>query len=120
MEWKLQDLGGRPGYPQWHAYAIRDAVTNVHIATVGNVDRYFEGNTLEHAQLIVTAPELLDVLRGAVAMWADTWPDEDINGADCVDWLVGEFLPAAKAAIAKTKVEAAPAKAAPTGEVDAP
>lgn len=58
-KWKIQDLGTRPGYPDWHEYAIRDRKTNVHIATVGNVDRYFEKENKAQAALMVQAPELL-------------------------------------------------------------
>jgi len=67
-EWKIQDLGERLGYPNWHAYAIRDAKTNVHIATVGSVDRYFEDNTKEHAELIVKSPLMLQTLQAIVAL----------------------------------------------------
>jgi hypothetical protein len=54
--WKIQPLGPRPGYPNWKAFCIRDAKTNVHIATVGNVDRYFEGKEEANAILIASAP----------------------------------------------------------------
>jgi hypothetical protein len=64
--WKIQGLGNPPGYPNWQQYAIRDAKTNVHIATVGNVDRYFERNTKEHADLIAAAPELKAALHAAL------------------------------------------------------
>lgn len=61
--WKIQPLGHRPGYPTWQQFAIRDAATNVHIATVGDVDRYFEGKTEEHARLIAAAPDLFEALN---------------------------------------------------------
>lgn len=57
--WKIQSLGSRPGYPNWYAFAIRSK-ENVHIATVGNVDRYFEGREIANAELMVKAPELAE------------------------------------------------------------
>jgi hypothetical protein len=65
--WKYQELeSSRPGYPGWKSYTVRDTETNVHIATVGNIDRYFEKNTEDHARLLAAAPELLDALRSAL------------------------------------------------------
>lgn len=68
VRWVIQSLGTQPGYPNWGQFCIRDAVTNVHIATVGNVDRYFEGHTKEHAVLMAAAPELLEALKIANAI----------------------------------------------------
>ena len=61
--WKVQDIGAKPGYPDWHEYAIRDARTNVFLAVVGNVDRYFEKNNHANAALIAAAPDLHKALQ---------------------------------------------------------
>lgn len=61
--WKIQDLGEKPGYPDWHTYAIRDAKTNVCLAIVGNVDRYFEKTNEINAHLMNASPELADACQ---------------------------------------------------------
>jgi len=71
MKWEIQHLGHRPGYPHWNQYAIRDIATNVCIAIVGDVDRYFEKNTLEHATLMHAAPELLEALEMVDRIWSN-------------------------------------------------
>jgi len=58
--WEIQDLGTKPGYPDWHTFAIRDSTSNVCLAVVGNLDRYFEKNNKDNARLIAAAPELLE------------------------------------------------------------
>ena len=60
-------MGEKPGYPDWHTYAIRDVKTNVCLASVGNVDRYFEKNNEANARLISQAPALLNALEVAEA-----------------------------------------------------
>ncbi len=68
-KWTLQDLGAtRAGYKNWHEYAIRDSKTNVCLAIVGNVDRYFEGDIQrQQAELMAKAPELANALELAQA-----------------------------------------------------
>lgn len=73
MTWTIQDLGPhKPDYsplvapyPDWLTYAIRDTKTNVCLAVVGDVDRYFEGQYLKIAQLMRAAPELLEACKAA-------------------------------------------------------
>ena len=62
----VQELGSRPGYPAWTQFAIRDQKTNVHIATVGHVDRYFEGKAESHAEFIVRAVNAHEALVSAL------------------------------------------------------
>ena len=69
--WMKQDLGQKSGYPNWHEYAIRDKKTNVCLAVIGNVDRYFEKNNEANARLIAAAPDLLAALKEMIA-WQDT------------------------------------------------
>ncbi len=58
--WTLQALPAKPGYPNWIPHCIRSGPSNVHIATVGNVDRYYEGDAqTANAELIALAPSLL-------------------------------------------------------------
>ena len=45
------------GYPDWHSFTVRHDRTNVHIATVGDVDRYYEKDNEANARLIAAAPE---------------------------------------------------------------
>jgi hypothetical protein len=66
--WTVKELGGHPGYPDWTDYAVRCKGTNVHLATVGNVDRYYERNNLANARLIAAAPDLLEAARDALAV----------------------------------------------------
>ena len=61
--WIIQTLRTHDGYPNWTSYCIRSAASNVHIATVGDVDRFYEDKTLQHAQLIAAAPELLKACK---------------------------------------------------------
>lgn len=65
--WKLQLLqDGRKGYPGWKTYCIREQKTNVHISTVGSVDRYYEKNNLRNAILMASAPDLLEACKLAL------------------------------------------------------
>ena len=64
----VQDLSVvKQGYPDWTCCAIRTERENVHIATVGNVDRYFEGQAREHAAFIVEACNAHDALTARCA-----------------------------------------------------
>ncbi len=83
-KWTLQDLGAnRAGYPNWHEYAIRDGKTNVCLAIVGNVDRYFEGDIQrQQAELMAKAPTLLkqrDALREILKRLVDWHDDNNIQ-----------------------------------------
>lgn len=68
MRWTVQDMGARPDYPNWRSYCIRDKATNVHLSTVGAMDRYFEERTGEFAVLMGAAPELLDALTSILKL----------------------------------------------------
>ncbi len=72
--WKVQELGSRVGYPDWHQYAVRHAKTNVHLATVGNVDRYYERDTKAHAMLMAAAPTMRNFLMRLAAETCDHGP----------------------------------------------
>jgi hypothetical protein len=62
--WSIQELETKKqGYENWNTYCIR-AENNVHIASVGHVDRFFEEDTLAHAKLISAAPDLLEACMG--------------------------------------------------------
>jgi hypothetical protein len=76
--WTVQDLGAREDFPAWRSYCVRDKVTNVHIATVGAVDRYFEGQAGEHARIMAAAPELLRACIAALAIVLREQPDGSI------------------------------------------
>lgn len=65
--WMIQDLGERSGYPNWHSFAVRTCKENVHLATVGNVDRYFEGKEKANATLMCASPDMLNALQIAKA-----------------------------------------------------
>jgi hypothetical protein len=67
-----------PLKPCMIAYKVRDKVTNVHIATVGAVDRYFEGQAGEHARIMAAAPELLRACIAALAIVLREQPDGSI------------------------------------------
>lgn len=84
--WTIQDLGQQNNYPNWHSFAVRSAQTNVHLATVGNVDRYYEGQEGANAKLIAAAPDLLEACKAALPLleqtaksyrseWPDTWEE---------------------------------------------
>jgi len=92
--WKIQALGARPGYPDWKSFCVRSESTNVHIATVGNVDRYYEGREEANARLIAAAPDLLSALEWACSQQAVL----EMCGKETADW----YGPA-KAALEKAK-----------------
>lgn len=56
-----------------------------------------------NARLIAAAPDMLAVLESALAAWPQLDTDEEINGADLVEWFCTHFAPSARAAIAKTE-----------------
>ena len=65
--WALQLLEqGKNDYAGWNSYCVRDGKTNVHIASVGQVDRYFERHNEANARLIAAAPELLAALENLI------------------------------------------------------
>ena len=56
--WKVEPfVQSINGYPDWHSFTVRHDRTNVHIATVGDVDRYYEKDNEANARLIAAAPE---------------------------------------------------------------
>lgn len=65
MRWKTLPLEhGKNGYPEWDTFQVRDAITNVHIATVGDVDNFYSGIEKKyHANVIGFAPETLFALE---------------------------------------------------------
>jgi hypothetical protein len=71
--WTVQELITHANYPKWTSYSIHDGITNVHIATVGHMDRYFEEQTGDHARIIAAAPDMLEALkRIADGQWDHT------------------------------------------------
>jgi len=65
-KWEIQELEkGKNGFVGWNTYCVRASKTNVHIATVGNVDRYYENQAEANARLIVAAPDLLNACKEA-------------------------------------------------------
>ena len=62
--WTIQSLEtNKSGFEGWNTYAVR-AENNVHIASIGHVDRFFQDDTLRHAKIISSAPELLASCQG--------------------------------------------------------
>lgn len=59
-------------YEGWNTYTIRDAKTNVCLAVVGEVDRYFQNEYGEIAKRLSTSynavPELLEALENAIRL----------------------------------------------------
>lgn len=52
----------------------------------------WEDEDIANAELIAKTPQVVGLLRSAVDQWAGRFKsEEDINGADCVDWLA-EFI----------------------------
>jgi len=76
--WTVQTLGEKiNGYPDWNSYCIRHLNQNVHIATVGHVDRYYEQQNEANARLIAAAPDLLAALKKSVQFVAKYANDHD-------------------------------------------
>lgn len=66
-KWNFHNVAKKwHGYENWNTYAVRDSKTNVCIAVVGEVDRYFENENEANARLIAAAPELLEALKALV------------------------------------------------------
>lgn len=100
--WKFHVLQeNRAGYPGWKSYCIR-AANNCHLATVGNVDRYFETYFEDLTRLMTAAPELLDALESFLRA-----PSVGSDGPGSSTIVVQDFnIRAARAAIAAAKGEA--------------
>lgn len=100
-KWEVQDLGPARGdlFPHWKEYCIRDTATNVHLATVGDVDRYFEGDNGRIAHLMAAAPQLL----AACVAFADTFDSKKHHPANWPE-LAASALEQCRAAIAKAQV----------------
>lgn len=95
------------GYKDWNTFTIRDAKTNVCVAVVGEVDRYFETEYASIARLIAAAPELLEALQGYLRM-SDTFTDINNPSREEVEKLQTALkfvAPAIRAAIAKATGE---------------
>lgn len=66
--WTVQHLEGcYHDYDDWDTFCVR-APNNCHLATVGEVDRFYSANARANAQLIAAAPELLKALRNTVRL----------------------------------------------------
>jgi len=103
--WEIQVLETcKSGYENWNTYCIRSG-NNVHIATVGDVDRFFEKDTLIHALLIAAAPDLLEACKEALRSFRliyDTVDDnKELASLDC--WPLTEL----RVAIAKAEGKSA-------------
>jgi len=93
--WKVEPfVQSINSYPNWHSFTVRHDRTNVHIATVGDVDRYYEKNNEANARLIASAPDLLAALESLVEM-----DDDPIRYMACCSYRID----AARAAIEKAK-----------------
>lgn len=66
-------------YEGWRVYAIRSA-ENIHLATVGGVDRYHQDEYADIANLFRAAPDLLAACEAALENLR-LWEDEDDNAA---------------------------------------
>lgn len=98
----VQELGSRPGYPAWTQFAIRDQKTNVHIATVGHVDRYFEGKAESHAEFIVRAVNAHEAMIEALAGLLENIPQpKDVRK----DFSLMVYMEAARKALRAAKGE---------------
>ena len=116
--WTVQTLGEKiNGYPDWNSYCIRHLNQNVHIATVGHVDRYYETQNEANARLIAASPDLLDELETragnleTIAAYLQRWQDNGAIKPDKADtpaldvMITGLLICSAetRAAIAKAK-----------------
>jgi hypothetical protein len=74
------DHASHHGYADWPVYTIRDSVTNVCLAVVGEVDHYDSEHIPERAALMAAAPALkaaLERLLGTPALNMDDLEEED-------------------------------------------
>ena len=108
--WKVEPfVQSINGYPDWHSFTVRHDRTNVHIATVGDVDRYYEQNNQANAEMIAAAPETAaerDQLRDVNAdlLAALEWAVARIIVANHEgDPILSALLPDARAAIEKAR-----------------
>lgn len=88
--WHVQCLGAnKDGYPHWHEYCVR-AENNVHLATVGSVDRFYEASNEANARLIASAPALRESLAECVAALNQICPEyiEAVKNRD--EWAAKE------------------------------
>ena len=101
-KWIIHGLQkGKNGYRDWNTYCVRSGKTNVHIATIGDVDRYYEKQNRANARLIAAAPDLLEACKGLTKAI-----NKEIDGnPDFVDSPVYAWLEDAHEAISKAKGE---------------
>jgi len=72
--WAIQELADNwHGYDGWKTFCVRSP-RNVHLATVGDVDRFHQDDHEANARLIAAAPDLLFVAR-LVAEGYNDWPE---------------------------------------------
>ena len=77
-------------YPGWNVYTLRDAVTNCHIATIGDMDRYHQDQYTEIAAKLQTAYNNFDAMKEALVkaesalFYADTDGTEEPHTAQDV------------------------------------
>lgn len=74
--WTVQKLPAHPNYPNWVPYCVRSQ-QNVHLATVGHVDRHDEEKQEANARLMAAAPDLLAACKHFVAI-LDGYPQAEI------------------------------------------
>lgn len=98
--WTIQELAKDiSGYSGWNSYCIR-ANNNIHLATVGDVDRFFQDDNESNARLIAAAPDLLEALK---ALFENCCMIHSHWGDGCNQKEADAAIRAAKAAIAKAE-----------------
>jgi hypothetical protein len=53
----------RNGYEDWNTYTVRQAETNVCLAVVNEVDRFYEKDSRGNAIAISLVPEMIDAMQ---------------------------------------------------------